>query len=78
MTTSSGVIGVIGATFGASSGGGSGRVDGVRLGGPGSRGGAKDRSGSFGPWRTGPGHGTPGTGRICRWVQAMSGALSDA
>ncbi|WRZ90657.1 hypothetical protein OHB54_17215 [Streptomyces sp. NBC_01007] len=69
---------MIGATFRASSGGGSGCVDGVRRAGPEGHGDAKDRSGSFGPWRTGPGRGTPGTGRICRWMQAMSGALSDA
>ncbi|MFI0963014.1 hypothetical protein ACH4S8_16680 [Streptomyces sp. NPDC021080] len=67
-----------GATFEASSGGGSGRIDGVRRGDPEGRGAAKDRPGSFGPWRTGPGRGAPGTGRICRWMQAMSGALSDA
>ncbi|MFJ6834889.1 hypothetical protein [Streptomyces sp. NPDC091209] len=78
MTTSSGVIGVIGATFGAPSGGAGGRVDGVRRADPEGHGDAEDRTGSSGPCRTGPGHGTPGTGRICRWMQAMSGALSDA
>lgn len=77
VTTWSGVTGAIGATFSAPSGGG-GCIDGACRGDPVGHGATKDGSVSFTAWRTGPEHGTPGAGRFCRWMQAMSDALSDA